>query len=88
MLSLSLLKACSRDLLAAAVGGSQILSKTKVTDKESTDLTVLTNPSFSVSKSLVQTLTLAVGNIHNRLVPCMFVPTCTCIVVYSILVYT
>jgi WD40 repeat protein len=63
-----LLQACSRDLLAAAVGGSHSLSKKDETSKAKMqgDLTVLCNPSFRVSKSLVETLTQTVGSIHTR----------------------
>ena len=63
-----LMQACSRDLLAAAVGGADLLQKSTrrrrergEREKESSDVTILSNPSFSVSQSLVQTMAEAAG---------------------------
>ena len=73
-----LMQACSRDLLAAAVGGAELLQlshrRTKpggeqqppklAKDKtETSDVSVLSNPSFSVSQSLVQTMAEAAGKV-------------------------
>jgi len=75
-----LMQACSRDLLAAAVGGAELLQKTtrrrrphrrgrdrdiervqQLDRKEKSDLTTLSNPNFSVSQSLVQTMAEVTG---------------------------
>ena len=70
-----LMQACSRDLLAAAVGGAKLLQKPRrrrrrnrhgdqeavVDPNEKSDLAVLSNPSFSVTQSLVQTMAEAAG---------------------------
>ena len=75
-----LMQACSRDLLAAAVGGAKLLQNPRrrrrqlldhdgnkkeedeYEDKnEKSDLAVLSNPNFSVTQSLVETMAEAAG---------------------------
>ena len=69
-----LMQACSRDLLAAAVGGAKLLQKPRrrrrrhrnrdeetIDPNEKSDLAVLSNPSFAVTQSLVQTMAEAAG---------------------------
>ena len=69
-----LMQACSRDLLAAAVGGAQLLQRPRrrrrrhrnhgedlIDPNEKSDLAVLSNPSFAVTQSLVQTMAEAAG---------------------------
>ena len=69
-----LMQACSRDLLAATVGGAQLLQKPRrrrrrhrnrdeesIDPNEKSDLAVLSNPSFAVTQSLVQTMAEAAG---------------------------
>jgi len=70
-----LMQACSRDLLAAAVGGAKLLQKQRrrrrrdrrkdreaaVDPGEKSDIAVLSNPSFAVTQSLVQTMAEAAG---------------------------
>ena len=67
-----LMQACSRDLLAAAVGGTEVLrprsshrrrQRRERRDSFPSDVTVLSNPNFSVSRSLVQTLAESTGKI-------------------------
>lgn len=70
-----LMQACSRDLLAAAVGGAEMLQprpsrrrrqRRERADKPESipsDVSVLSNPNFSVSQSLVQTLAESTGKI-------------------------
>lgn len=67
-----LMQACSRDLLAAAVGGTEVLrprtshrrrQRRERRDSLPSDVTVLSNPNFSVSRSLVQTLAESTGKI-------------------------
>ena len=67
-----LMQACTRDLLAAAVGGAEVLRprsshrrRQRRERRESlpSDVTVLSNPNFSVSQSLVQTLAESTGKI-------------------------
>lgn len=71
-----LMQACSRDLLAAAVGGAELLQKNtrrgggrrhrervEREKGEKSDVSVLSNPSFSVSQSLVQTMAEATGKV-------------------------
>ena len=72
-----LMQACSRDLLAAAVGGAELLQKNprrggrrhreraEREKGEKSDVSVLTNPSFSVSQSLVQTMAEATGKVSS-----------------------
>lgn len=64
--SIQLMQACSRDLLAAAVGGAEFISKKQQPSTSNqlvaSDLMVLCNPSFSVSMNLVQTLAKIVGS--------------------------
>lgn len=73
-----LMQACSRDLLAAAVGGAELLHPRSIrrrrqrrdrTDKSEaipSDVSVLSNPNFTVSQSLVQTLAESTGKIVDR----------------------
>ena len=67
-----LMRACSRDLLAAAVGGVDILQKKRSRRRhqdpqKQTDITVLSNPNFSITQSLVQTVTDSAGRpVHGR----------------------
>ena len=73
-----LMQACSRDLLAAAVGGAELLhprpsrrrrQRRDRTDKSEaipSDVSVLSNPNFTVSQSLVQTLAESTGKIVDR----------------------
>ena len=70
-----LMQACSRDLLAAAVGGAKLFQKQRrrrrrdrrkdreaaVDPGEKSDIAVLSNPSFAVTQSLVQTMAEAAG---------------------------
>ncbi len=69
-----LMQACSRDLLAAAVGGAELLQKStrrrrrrierekeRHLEKDNSDVTILCNPNFSVSQSLVQTMAETAG---------------------------
>lgn len=67
-----LMQACSRDLLAAAVGGAGLLRRPTLRGRrrrmerekdrhENSDVSVLSNPNFSVSQSLVQTMAEAAG---------------------------
>lgn len=69
-----LMQACSRDLLAAAVGGAKLLQRPRrrrrkhrnrdeeeIDPNEKSDLAVLSNPSFAVTQSLVQTMAEAAG---------------------------
>ena len=67
-----LMQACSRDLLAAAVGGAELLHprpsrrrrhRRDRSDSVPSDVSVLSNPNFSVSRSLVQTLAESTGKI-------------------------
>ena len=70
-----LMQACSRDLLAAAVGGAELLHprvnrrrrqrRDRVDKSESitSDVSILSNPNFSVSQSLVQTMAESTGKI-------------------------
>ena len=69
-----LMQACSRDLLAAAVGGAKLLEKPRrrrrrnrnraeeaIDPNEKSDLAVLATPNFAVTQSLVQTMAEAAG---------------------------
>ena len=69
-----LMQSCSRDLLAAAVGGAALLRSSSrrrrhrrdrsERDKAvKSDVSILSNPNFSVSQSLVQTLAESTGKI-------------------------
>ena len=67
-----LMQACSRDLLAAAVGGAELLQprssrrrrhRRERADSLPSDVTVLSNPNFTVSRSLAQTLAESTGKI-------------------------
>lgn len=68
-----LMQACSRDLLAAAVGGAELLHPKpsrrrrrqgrERADSVPSDVSILSNPNFSVSRSLVQTLAESTGKI-------------------------
>ena len=73
-----LMQACSRDLLAAAVGGAELLhprssrrrrhrrDRADKTEAVPSDVSILSNPNFSVSQSLVQTLAESTGKIVDR----------------------
>ena len=72
--SKQLLQSCSRDLLAAAVGGAELLQQAghrrrrqrRQAGAESgakSDISVLTNPNFSVTCNLVQTLAKSTGQV-------------------------
>ncbi len=66
-----LMQACSRDLLAAAVGGAELLQRPSRRRRQraeqrdrhtdGSDVTVLCNPNFTVSQNLVQTMAEAAG---------------------------
>lgn len=64
--AVQLMQASSRDLLAAAVGGADFISKNRQPSAASepvvSDVTVLGNPNFFVSMNLVQTLAKIVGS--------------------------
>ncbi len=71
-----LMSSCSRDLLAAAVGGAELfeqagqrrrrLRRQASSDQEAvSDISILANPNFSVTRNLVQTLAVSTDQISQ-----------------------
>ncbi len=75
-----LMQSCSRDIFAAAVGGTELIRRTgrrrrnrayKRFNYDNSDLSVLANPNFEVSRKLMQTIAKSTGklagnDLHNK----------------------
>ena len=79
--SLLLTQSCSKDLLAAAVRGAKkdhTHPPVSTISGDTSDISVLKVPSFTVTRSLIQTLANSVGDIYNNRCVCVCMCVCVC----------
>ena len=88
LLPLPLTQSCSKDLLAAAVRGAKkdhTHPPVSTISGDTSDISVLKVPSFTVTRSLIQTLANSVGDIYNNRYVCVCVNVLACMDLIKIL---